>query len=414
MSKDVDFVTTDTTIRKASFIIFGRGINGLPVCEDKKLVGFITERDILAQFYPSVQEYIEDPFGTADFEKMEGKAPDILEHNVEEIMSRNPITVSSNTPLLRAQSLMFIHKVGRLPVIDQDGNLIGIISKRDIFRAIVKPHLSLHKEEGFFDWLAKYYDSIVDWRRRLGAEVPGLVALFRKEKVKKVLDVASATGEHAIALAKRGYEVYGIEKSTAMVSEAKKKIKALDPEVGKRLHFVSGNYKEIVYDMPTDFDAVMFMGNTLSYILRSEKRVLEEIIKVTNPQKAIMIFQISNFHSILGKQGGGPRDFSMIDIGGKKGLQRVFFSFYTRASRETVRIGRAVFDLQFGEWALKGINSTSVSYITEQEVKKMLRNIGFLDIKLYGASQYGGLFEAPFHLDQDFWMNVVAKRQKKK
>ena len=255
----------------------------------------------------------------------------------------------------------------------------------------------------------------MDWRVRLGAEVPSLVALFRKEKVKKVLDVACATGEHAIALAKRGYEVYGIEKSSAMIREAKEKTNALDREVRKRLHFVSGNYKELVYDIPTDFDAVIFMGNTLSDILRSERGVMEEIVKVTNPQKAIMIFQISNFHKILGKQGGGPRDFSTQNIGGKKGFKRVFFSFYTRASRETVRISRAVFELQFGEWMLKGINSTSASYITEQEIKEKLRKIGFLDIKLYGgASRYASLFERPFHPNQDFWMNVVAKRQKKK
>ncbi|PJA00602.1 MAG: hypothetical protein COX78_00325, partial [Candidatus Levybacteria bacterium CG_4_10_14_0_2_um_filter_35_8] len=59
MSSRVDLVFTDTPVREVSRLIFGKGVNGVPVCNGKKIVGFITERDILAKFYPSMQEYIE-------------------------------------------------------------------------------------------------------------------------------------------------------------------------------------------------------------------------------------------------------------------------------------------------------------------------------------------------------------------
>ena len=144
MSRRVDYVTTHATTGEVSRLIFGKHINGVPVCKEKKIVGFITERDILAKFYPTLQEYMEDPIHTIDFEKMEDKASQILSLPAEEIMSKHPIRVKKETPLLEAQSIMFIKKVGRLPVVDEQGNLIGIIAKGDIFKALVGKKLKKH------------------------------------------------------------------------------------------------------------------------------------------------------------------------------------------------------------------------------------------------------------------------------
>ena len=56
MSKQVDFVSTNTSVKDVCRLIFGRGINGVPVCKGKKVVGFVTERDILSKFYTSIQD----------------------------------------------------------------------------------------------------------------------------------------------------------------------------------------------------------------------------------------------------------------------------------------------------------------------------------------------------------------------
>src|SRR3989338_3301107 len=92
MSKHVDFVSENTKVEKLSLLIFGRGINGVPVCRNKKVIGFVTERDILSKFYPSIQEYVEDPFRSSDFEGMEIKVKEIFELNADQIMSKNPTT----------------------------------------------------------------------------------------------------------------------------------------------------------------------------------------------------------------------------------------------------------------------------------------------------------------------------------
>jgi CBS domain-containing protein len=164
MSKTIDSVGVHESVENISRIIFGRGINGVPVVDnDNKVVGFITERDILNQFYPSVEEYIQDPLHESNFEDMEEKISHIFSLHAGEIMSKDPVTINGNVELLKAQSLMFIHKVGRLPVVDSEKHLVGMITKSDIFRSLVGDRLSHAEDEEYSDWMARHYPSFVNW-----------------------------------------------------------------------------------------------------------------------------------------------------------------------------------------------------------------------------------------------------------
>jgi CBS domain-containing protein len=137
MKTKLDYATPSTKVREISKLIFIHHINGLPVLKGKKVIGFITERDILHQFLPTMKDYMEDPVNEADFEKMEKKIKAIFELTAEKIMSKKPVTISPEAPLLEAQSLMFVNKIGRLPVVNKNKNIVGIISKGDIFKYLV-------------------------------------------------------------------------------------------------------------------------------------------------------------------------------------------------------------------------------------------------------------------------------------
>jgi len=137
MSKKVDYVTLETKVREISKLIFTHRINGVPVLKNKKVIGFITERDILAQFLPTIREYMEDPVNEGKFEKMEKKVARIFDLSAKKIMSKKVVTINPDVPLLEALSTMFVSKKGRLPVVSKNGTMIGIITKRDIFKFLV-------------------------------------------------------------------------------------------------------------------------------------------------------------------------------------------------------------------------------------------------------------------------------------
>lgn len=406
MSRQVQSVSVHASVRDIAHLIFECGINGVPVCKGKKLVGFITERDILAKFYPSMQEYVEDFVHASDFEAMEEKVSEILHLTAEKIMSRNLITVTADTPLLRAQSLMSVHKVGRLPVVDEKDNLVGIISKGDIFRAIVGERLPLGEEEDFFDWMARYYDTFIDWEERLGGEIPALVRLFQETKVKKVLDIASSTGVHAITLAKKEFEVVGLESSSAMSEVAERKKEALPMDSKNRVTFLHGNYKTVLASLPEDFDAAMFMGNALSHVMLTEKRILEGVVKLLPRRNALLIFQIANYDKTFQSQRG-LRDFDVRVS--DKGDTYAFLTFYTKEKGAFVTMTRAIFELVRGKWKFRGINSTQVVHMTQQQIRTKLKKLGFGKVAVYG-NQFYGLFLRPFKPEESDFFNIIAKR----
>lgn len=140
MQKKVDYVTPETSLHQAVKIIFGKAHMGLPVVasqKSRKLVGFVTDQDILSQCFPSIKEYVDDVVHAGDFSAMEQKLKEIMHLKVEDVMSKHVMYVKKDDPLLKIASIMKLKDIARLPVVDDKGRLIGILTKRDIFRALV-------------------------------------------------------------------------------------------------------------------------------------------------------------------------------------------------------------------------------------------------------------------------------------
>lgn len=91
-------------------------IGSIPVIEDGKLVGIITERDIVKEITKSF---------------------DYLDRRLSETAARNVVTVSPETPLWEAFATLLRNKIRRLPVI-QRGKLVGIVTERDLFKWVVR------------------------------------------------------------------------------------------------------------------------------------------------------------------------------------------------------------------------------------------------------------------------------------
>lgn len=141
MSRDPIVVRTETPLNEAIQILAERRISGLPVVDDTgKLVGIISETDLMWQetgvtppayimFLDSVI-YLKNP---ATYERDLHKA---LGQTVGEVMSRDPITIKAEKTLTEAARVMHDKSVHRLPVLDESGEVIGILTRGDIIRAM--------------------------------------------------------------------------------------------------------------------------------------------------------------------------------------------------------------------------------------------------------------------------------------
>ena len=136
MSTGIIMVQKTDTIRSAVMKMMSRHCGSLPVVEgDNQLVGMITLRDVLIPLYPNYGEYIHDSVHSRSFVEMEDGYPDVLEGKVEDIMSKNPMTVSPHDPILEAASYMGLKNFRRIPVVDER-RLVGMVSIGDINRGL--------------------------------------------------------------------------------------------------------------------------------------------------------------------------------------------------------------------------------------------------------------------------------------
>jgi CBS domain-containing protein/SAM-dependent methyltransferase len=410
MNTDVEFVTHETPVIEISRLIFGRGINGVPVVdENNRLVGFITEKDILSKFYPSVQEYYEDPVNTTNFELMEENIHSIFNLPAHKIMSKNPRTVSPGTPVLHAHSIMNVNKIGRLPVVDGQGKLIGIVSKSDIFRSVVTGKIPYTEEEEYHDWVSKQYDVVIGWEERLPHELQDLSTLFKKHGVKNVLDIGCGTGEHDVALAKRGFRVTGLEKSIHMLIKAQEKKAKLSQDSQKNVQFIRAEYKDFLKPLKEQFDAVIFMGNALPHISDWEATLAS--VSRSLKKNAVMVLQITNLEKIFRVQKR-LQDFNIKDLKVGKGKEIAFLEFFDPPKRkgEPATFNMVILGSDGKRWSPKAINNTPVEVVSEKNLLPILRKLGFRDVKFYGSKYWGPIFKDKFNPLESDRLNVIAIR----
>ena len=125
MKSDPITVSPDDSFRHAMTLIRQRGIRHLPVVEDGRLVGIVTDRD-LRQSSPS-------PATSLEIHELHF----LLERvRIREIMTTKVHTVTPDTPIEEAARLMLRYKIGGLPVLQGD-TLVGILTETDILKAFV-------------------------------------------------------------------------------------------------------------------------------------------------------------------------------------------------------------------------------------------------------------------------------------
>jgi CBS domain-containing protein len=136
MKKDVLSVKKFDTIVSAANILLEKNISGLPVVDnDNKVVGIVTQADILSIVGVIKDHTIKDLLKHLLGEKLpERRMGDI----VGDIMTTPVATIHPETNIAEAVQQMGEKKIRRLCVVDGKGRLIGLITRADILRAVLK------------------------------------------------------------------------------------------------------------------------------------------------------------------------------------------------------------------------------------------------------------------------------------
>ncbi len=149
MNPRVIIVTPDTTLRECVGLLREKKISGVPVVDGDELVGMVTENDILAllnipehkgYWLPSPLEIVEVPVREIieRLELRESISEDVGEWEVNRIMKQPVHTIDATEDVETASEHMVRHKINRLPVVDETGALVGIITRGDIIKAIAQ------------------------------------------------------------------------------------------------------------------------------------------------------------------------------------------------------------------------------------------------------------------------------------
>jgi len=136
MSTGVITAYPKDSIRSVVIKMLSRHCGAVPIIDEQQnVIGLVALRDVMLPLFPNLGDYIHDNVHSRDFAEMEEGYPEILRKNVEEIMSKNPLTISPNTSVLEAASYMGRKHFRRIPVAE-GGKLLGMLSIGDINRGL--------------------------------------------------------------------------------------------------------------------------------------------------------------------------------------------------------------------------------------------------------------------------------------
>jgi CBS-domain-containing membrane protein len=117
-----------------------RAGGGLPVVDaERRLVGYIAERELLAALFPAyLQEFRNTEFLTRDFSSLVRRATEAAATTVGDHMSREPIAVDLDASESHAAELFLHHGVRTLPVVTGDGQVSGVVRLGDMVHSLLQ------------------------------------------------------------------------------------------------------------------------------------------------------------------------------------------------------------------------------------------------------------------------------------
>jgi len=404
-------ITEDTPIKEVARIIFSTNISSLPIVKGNKLVGIVSEVDVLSDMYPDIQKLLKDKSDSV--KDAEASLHKIANLPVSKIMVKNVVTVSENASITHAQGIMIENQFRMVPVLGDDKKLVGVITHGDIFRHLIKEEVPKMELEHYAGFVSSNYDKMVDWKKRFEYEFPALFRIFSRHNVHRVLDLGVWTGEYSLGLIKEGLEVVGVDHNPSMIKIANDKKKKISNDLQKRISFHLSDFSNLAEVVDGEVDAVISMGSSFPYIPYDLEKTLLGAKKVLRKEDGVIFLQILNMEKVLTKQRR-LLSFSIQKTKGEKGSEQMFLEYYDKKDNNIIEHHVVVFDYDGKSWIYKGMSSVPVKNVKKEDVEKILKNLSFKNISFSGnqgeyQGEYGQIsLIKPFDQKNSDWMNVFA------
>jgi CBS domain-containing protein len=128
MTRNAVLLAADMTAEMALRRLDQKAVSGAPVVDHGRVVGVITRRDLL------VPTLLDEPSDV----QAPGRLTRLAGLRVSDLMSSEPVTAPPDCSLVQAVRTMIRHGVSRLPVVDQAGRPIGVLTRDDVLGAVAR------------------------------------------------------------------------------------------------------------------------------------------------------------------------------------------------------------------------------------------------------------------------------------
>ncbi|MGZ6142619.1 MAG: DUF190 domain-containing protein [Myxococcales bacterium] len=135
MSRDVVSVAPGTPLREVVALVEGKAWRAVPVVEDGRPVGMITNLDLVERGGLLVRLEL---LGSLSEEERAAALAKLAGKTAREVMTANPVTVAESAPVTAVAEIMAHKRLKRLPVVDAAGRLTGIVSRLDLLRTVAE------------------------------------------------------------------------------------------------------------------------------------------------------------------------------------------------------------------------------------------------------------------------------------
>lgn len=138
MTRNVAQVMPDTSVAEVVGQLIDRGLKALPVVDaDRHILGIITDGDLLSRGGTTL------PVRLQQLLPLDERAAQVvaLAHQPQraaDVMTRDPITLAATTPLAQAAAVMADRNLKRMPVVDETGRLVGMVSRYDLLKTVAE------------------------------------------------------------------------------------------------------------------------------------------------------------------------------------------------------------------------------------------------------------------------------------